>query len=93
MHEIFATLLRDEVAASRRLEKIAFEKTPVHVFRTEIVLEEDRALLALQMLVEGTSIRSIERITGIEKNTILSLLRFAGERCEDLTKRYMDHTR
>ena len=39
VHEIFATLLRDEVAASRRLESIAFEKTPVHVFRTEIVLE------------------------------------------------------
>ena len=41
IHEIFATLLRDEVAASRRLEKIAFEKTPVHVFRSEIVLESD----------------------------------------------------
>lgn len=52
-------------------------------------LEEDKALLILQMLVEGTSIRSIERITGIEKKTILSLLNLAGERCEDLTKRYM----
>jgi hypothetical protein len=39
VHEILATLLRDEVAASRRLERIAFEKTPVHVFRSEIVLE------------------------------------------------------
>ncbi len=52
-------------------------------------LPEDKALLILQMLVEGSSIRSIERITGIEKNTILSLIRLAGQRCEDLTSRYM----
>ena len=39
VHEIFAKLLRDEVAASRRLEQIAFEKTPVYVFRNEVVLE------------------------------------------------------
>jgi hypothetical protein len=39
VHEVLATLLRDEVAVSRRLEKIAFEKTPVHVFRSEILLE------------------------------------------------------
>jgi hypothetical protein len=39
VHEIFASLLRDEVAASRRLEGIAFEKTPVRVFRSEILLE------------------------------------------------------
>ena len=46
IHEIFATLLRDEVAASRRLEKIAFEKTPVHVFRSEIVLESGAGKVA-----------------------------------------------
>lgn len=39
VHEIFAMLLSDEVAASRRLERIAFEKTPVNLFRSEIVLE------------------------------------------------------
>lgn len=47
-------------------------------------LSEDKALLILQMLVEGNSIRSIERITGVEKKTILSLLVFAGEKCERL---------
>jgi hypothetical protein len=41
VHEIFASLLRDEVAASRRLEKIAFEKTPVYVFRNEILLDSE----------------------------------------------------
>ncbi len=52
-------------------------------------LPEDKALQILQMLVEGNSIRSIERITGVEKKTILSLLALAGERCEDLMRRYM----
>ena len=46
VHEIFATLLRDEVAASRRLEQIAFGKTPVHVFRNEIVLESGAGKVA-----------------------------------------------
>ena len=38
----------------------------------------------LQLLVEGVSIRSTERITGVEKKTILSLLERVGERCEML---------
>jgi len=52
-------------------------------------LSEKKALMVIHMLVEGTSIRSIERILGVEKKTILSLLMFAGERCEDLMNRYM----
>jgi IS1 family transposase len=35
-------------------------------------------------LVEGCSIRSAERITGVEKRTILSLLELVGQRCEKL---------
>ena len=56
-------------------------------------LPEDKALLVLQLLVEGNSIRSIERITGIEKKTICTLLRVAGERCEDLMNRTMRRVR
>ena len=52
-------------------------------------LPEEKALMVLQMLVEGNSIRSIIRITGIEKKTILTLLNVAGERCEDLMNRKM----
>jgi transposase-like protein/IS1 family transposase len=44
----------------------------------------DKALLVLQLLVEGSSIRSTERITGVEKKTILSLLLLVGEKCERL---------
>src|SRR5580698_5742158 len=44
----------------------------------------ERAVLALQLLLEGNSIRSIERITGTDRNTIMSLLVKAGERCQKL---------
>jgi len=47
-------------------------------------LPMDKALLCLKLLVEGNSIRSTERITGVEKKTILSLLVLAGEKCERL---------
>src|SRR6266566_8260773 len=49
-------------------------------------ISEDRAVLALQLLLEGNSIRSTERITGLDRNTIMTLLVRAGERC----KRLMD---
>ena len=39
LHELFAKLLRDEVAASRTLEKITFGSYSVHVFRSEIVTQ------------------------------------------------------
>jgi transposase-like protein/IS1 family transposase len=47
-------------------------------------INDQKGLLALQLLVEGTSIRSAQRITGLEKRTILRLLVLAGERCEAL---------
>lgn len=45
-----------------------------------------KALLCLQLLVEGSSIRSAERITGVHRDTILDLLVLAGERCEKLQR-------
>ncbi len=38
----------------------------------------DRALLCLQLIVEGNSIRSTERITGVHRDTILALPAMAG---------------
>lgn len=38
----------------------------------------------LKLLVEGCSIRSIQRITGVHQVTILKLLELAGSRCERL---------
>ncbi len=47
-------------------------------------ISQDRAVMALQLLLEGNSIRSTERITGMDRNTIMSLLVKAGDRCQRL---------
>ena len=47
-------------------------------------LPSEKKVLAVSMLVEDSSIRSIERITGIHRDTILKLLVVAGEKCEQL---------
>ncbi|MDQ3714402.1 MAG: IS1 family transposase [Acidobacteriota bacterium] len=44
-------------------------------------LSEEKALMCLSLLVEGNSIRAIERITNVNRNTILSLLETVGEKC------------
>lgn len=44
----------------------------------------DQAVRILQLLLEGMSIRSAERVTGVHRDTILRLLVLAGERCEKL---------
>ncbi|MDQ1611384.1 MAG: hypothetical protein QOG00_1315 [Pyrinomonadaceae bacterium] len=50
----------------------------------EMRLSMDKALLCLKLLVEGNSIRSTERITGVHRDTIIDLLVKAGEKCERL---------
>jgi transposase-like protein/IS1 family transposase len=50
-------------------------------------LGEGKALLGGGGVLEGNSLRSIERITGVEMHTLLALLNLAGERCERLMKR------
>jgi transposase-like protein/IS1 family transposase len=47
-------------------------------------LPMEKAVSVIQHLVEGCSIRSTERITGVEKRTITSLLALVGWRCERL---------
>lgn len=45
-------------------------------------IDEAKALLAIQLLIEGCSIRTTERITGIGKTAIIHLLLLAGEKCQ-----------
>jgi len=47
-------------------------------------ISQDKAVLALQLLIEGNSLRSTQRITGLDINTLMSLLVRAGERCQSL---------
>ena len=48
----------------------------------EMILAEDKALSVLHHLVEGCSIRTTERITGVHRDTISKLLEQIGLRCE-----------
>jgi IS1 family transposase len=43
----------------------------------------DAAMRAIQCLIEGCSIRSTERLTGLNRNTIMRLLIVAGQRTAD----------
>ncbi len=55
-----------------------------NLFGHKQAVDDRIALLALKLLVEGNSIRSTERITGLDKKTIMKLLVSAGERCQVL---------
>ena len=49
-------------------------------------LKRDRQIDVLRLLVEGNSIRSTERLTGVTKRAILRLLVRFGDSCQDLMK-------
>ena len=53
-------------------------------FQVEDYLKDRRGLRAIRMLTEGCSIRSVERLTEIRRDTIIALLLIAGQRCEKL---------
>ena len=52
----------------------------------EMRLAPDRAITALQLILEGMSVRSVERVTEIHRDTILKLLVLAGGRCQQLMR-------
>jgi len=58
-----------------------------------MIVPEEKALLAIQLLIEGSSIRTIERVTELHRDTILRLLVLAGERCIKLMDSQMKNLR
>jgi transposase-like protein/IS1 family transposase len=60
------------------------KKEQINVFETKQAVDDSKVFLAIQLLVEGNSIRSTERITGIHRDTIMNLLVKAGKRAEAL---------
>ena len=56
-------------------------------FRVEDYLKTALGIMAIRMLVEGCSIRTVERITGIRPASVCQLLVIAGQRCEALMNR------
>ena len=49
----------------------------------EMTVDMEKAVLALKLLLEGSSIRATERITDLHRDTITKLLIVAGEKCGD----------
>jgi len=47
-------------------------------------LSKEKQITVLSALVEGNSIRSIERMTGINRNTIMTLLKSAGQKAQEI---------
>ncbi len=47
------------------------------------VLSKEKTLSVLRCLVEGNSIRSTERITGVSRNAVMNVLTTVGDACHD----------
>jgi transposase-like protein/IS1 family transposase len=70
---------------NQRFRCLSCSKTFTNQERVEgKYLPMDKAVLCLQLLVEGNSLRSVERITGVTLHTLLDLLILVGEKCERL---------
>ena len=52
------------------------------------ILKREKKLAVISALTEGCSIRSVSRMTGVHKKTIMKLLVEVGSRCQ----RMMDET-
>src|SRR5437763_7350504 len=53
-------------------------------FRVEDYLKTARGIMAMRLLLEGCSVRTAERTTGIRRDSILAMMLIAGKRCEAL---------
>lgn len=48
------------------------------------ILKTEKKIAVISMLAEGISIRAVERITGVNQNTIMSLNRRVGDACNQI---------
>ena len=56
-------------------------------------LSREKQLTVLKMLVEGCSLRTIARITGVHRTTTINLMLDVGERCREFLDRNMRNLR
>lgn len=59
------------------------DKRQFGVFR----IKPEKIVQTITQLAEGGGIRSTARIVGLHRDTVLSILKFTGQRCENLLKR------
>src|SRR5688572_25625627 len=50
----------------------------------DLRVPQEKAVQVLNLLVEGVGIRACERLTGVNKNTVLAILETAGRKCARL---------
>jgi len=55
----------------------------------EMYLPHEKVVMVVKLLIEGNSIRSTQRITGVDQNTIMKILVLAGAKCEKIMGRYV----
>ena len=55
------------------------------------ILKQEQQEMAIAALVEGSSIRSVERMTGIHRDTIMRLMVHVGQNCEYLLDEHLRH--
>ena len=67
-----------------------FTEDHAPAFRVEDYLNDPRGIMAVQLLVEGCSVRTVERITNLHRDSIPRLLVEAGKRCEAIMDRIGD---
>lgn len=53
------------------------------------ILKTEKQETTIAALVKGTSIRSVERMTGIHRDTIMRLMVRAGQNCAEIHDHYM----
>src|SRR5438445_10394452 len=53
------------------------------------VLSREQQLAALHLIVEGNSLRSITRLTGIHRTTVMKLMVHVGGLCREMLDRWM----
>ena len=61
---------------------------PQRPFNSDVRLPSEKVAMILHCLVEGNSVRSTSRLCDVEKRTVLTILKLAGEHCE----RFMERT-
>lgn len=51
----------------------------------------DKAILCLKMVLEGSAIRAVSRITGVHKNTIGDIILTVGKNCKKMHERFVQN--
>jgi transposase-like protein len=62
-------------------------------FGTDVRLPKETVIRILHCLVEGNSVRGTARLCGVEKRTVLNMLKLAGENCEKILTQKIHNVR